>query len=369
MISINHARVARHCNAPMRSLFSYVPFALAALLAAAGPVHAAAPPRTGKALYEYYCYQCHGYSGDGQTVAAAYVQPKPRDFTRTPAQQLTRAAMLDAVARGRPGTAMRSFARVLSREERTRVIDYVRSAFMQGARPELRYHTAANGWRDHERAAPAFPFATGEIPLDAPVETMSPAQRNGRRLFLETCTTCHEGSRQAQAAPAWDPRAVSYPRSTETCDGCHESARLLARAPAQATVAGRGQATDARGRELFLRNCAFCHGTDGSGRNWIGTFLEPHARDLRQPRFAARSAEALRQVIRDGLPGTSMPGWGGVLSAEELDAVAAYVGHTIAAVRDPSPAVRPAGDPAAQSRDTITWRRLEVPAPPVQGMR
>ena len=35
----------------------------------------------GKVLYDKYCSQCHGVTGDGLGVAAPYVKPKPRDFT------------------------------------------------------------------------------------------------------------------------------------------------------------------------------------------------------------------------------------------------------------------------------------------------
>ena len=35
-----------------------------------------------------------------------------------------------------------------------------------------------------------------------------------------------------------------------------------------------------RGERLFQDNCAFCHGADGTGKNWIGQFMQPKARDL-----------------------------------------------------------------------------------------
>ena len=36
----------------------------------------------GKALYERYCIFCHGTHGDGRGESAAYLDPKPRDFTQ-----------------------------------------------------------------------------------------------------------------------------------------------------------------------------------------------------------------------------------------------------------------------------------------------
>ncbi|HEY5641885.1 MAG TPA: hypothetical protein VIS31_03340, partial [Woeseiaceae bacterium] len=35
----------------------------------------------GEAIYRFYCYQCHGYAGDAQTLASASLSPPPRDFT------------------------------------------------------------------------------------------------------------------------------------------------------------------------------------------------------------------------------------------------------------------------------------------------
>ncbi len=35
----------------------------------------------GRAVYNFRCYFCHGYSGDAKTLAATYLQPPPRDFS------------------------------------------------------------------------------------------------------------------------------------------------------------------------------------------------------------------------------------------------------------------------------------------------
>ncbi len=65
---------------------------------------------------------------------------------------------------------------------------------------------------------------------------------------------------------------------------------------------------------------------DGSGRNWIGAFLEPHPRNLRDPAFmAGMTRERLARAIADGLPDTSMPAWRNVLKPAEIEAVVDYV--------------------------------------------
>ena len=77
-----------------------------------------------------------------------------------------------------------------------------------------------------------------------------------------------------------------------------------------------------KGQALFQANCAFCHGGDGTGKNWIGQFMEPKARDLTQYDQHSLPPGRLRQVIREGLPGTSMPAWQHVLQPAEIDAIA-----------------------------------------------
>ncbi len=34
-----------------------------------------------RAIYNFRCYFCHGYSGDAKTLASTYLKPQPRDFT------------------------------------------------------------------------------------------------------------------------------------------------------------------------------------------------------------------------------------------------------------------------------------------------
>jgi cytochrome c oxidase cbb3-type subunit 3 len=76
---------------------------------------------------------------------------------------------------------------------------------------------------------------------------------------------------------------------------------------------------------LFQDNCAFCHAADGTGRNWIGSFLDEHPRDLTGARARTMSDDELRNVIREGVAGTSMPAWRHVLSEAQVFDIAAYV--------------------------------------------
>lgn len=334
--------------------------ALAAALLLAACDRAAAPDEheLGRRVYNARCYFCHGYSGDAKTLAASVLQPPPRDFTALRRSERSRAQMVHSVRHGRPGTGMQSFARVLDEKQTAAVVDYIRNTFMDRGRLKTGYHTAANGWPDHARHAAAFPFATGELRIDA--RELTPVQESGRRLFLSACITCHEG-RGDDAAPAWAARVVSYPRNPGTCTPCHRSEVPSAmpdddrHRPAASLAAPT--ARQLRGRQLFVSNCAFCHAEDGSGGNWIGAFLEPHARDLTQASLRRQlTPEHLRRTILEGLPGTSMPAWRQVLSGADVEALMDYLSARHQWPRDSTPSLAVGHE---TKNPAPTWRRQQ----------
>ena len=74
------------------------------------------------------------------------------------------------------------------------------------------------------------------------------------------------------------------------------------------------------GARLFADNCAVCHGLDGQGR--VGATL---AKDWP----SIRPDLEVRATIENGITGSPMPAWsqakGGVLTAEEIDALVVYI--------------------------------------------
>jgi cytochrome c oxidase cbb3-type subunit 3 len=287
----------------------------------------------GRRIYNNHCYFCHGYDGDARTVANRFLRPPPRDFAALAPGELSREEMVRAVAEGRPDSAMMSFAQVLDRREIESVVDFIQNTFVGHGRANTRYHTAENGWPDHERYLDAFPFVDGTLALDADDAELTPAQRRGKQLFLSACVVCHDRGKPLDDRTLWERRAVSYPRGGYT----HRhgaDAQGVTDAVAGASLSAAHEVAPRlndpapqvrRGEELFQRNCAFCHARDGTGRNWIGSFLQPRPRDLTGDRLAAMAPERLREVIRAGLPDSAMPAWGTVLDDAEIDAVAAYV--------------------------------------------
>jgi len=255
--------------------------------------------------------------------------PPPRDLTAATPEALPRQRILDAVRDGRPGTGMAPFREILSAADQAFVADFVFDEFVVRKATNTRYHTPENGWENHQRYRAAFPFALGEIALTDDPERLTPEQQGGRRLYLEGCVSCHDRGRPVEDGVTWDARPLSYPRNN------YDHRRPQVDATTSATpfrlhdiapkVAGLSR-DERQGEKLFQDNCAFCHAADGTGKNWIGAFLEPHPRNLTDPAFmSAIDRKHLRRVIRDGLPGTSMPAWKSVLSEHQVDAVIAYI--------------------------------------------
>ena len=334
----------------------------------------------GRKVYNFRCYFCHGYSGDARTLAATYLSPKPRDFAATAPDALSYASMLTAVRDGRAGTAMRGFAGILSAREMTAVTDFVRHEFMTLRAENTRYHTAANGWPDHERNRVAFAFARGDVALDTPWAELDAEQQRGKRLFLSTCITCHDHGRVSNPGAVWESRPVTYPRDAY-CTSCHQETPRAAptgaghperpathtfalpdgsvplRAPQLVGTGGvaggyrvhdqrptlrNASPLELRGETLFQKNCAFCHAADGTSKGWIGSFLEPHPRDLTSAeQMQGMTKERLARSISEGLPGTSMPAWKSVLAAGELEALMAYISRAFHPVAGVAAATRP----------------------------
>lgn len=289
----------------------------------------------GRQIYNFRCYFCHGYSGNARTLASTYLSPPPRDFTAATPEQLPATAIAHVLRAGRPGTAMKSFAGILDESEIAAVAGFVAQEFVKDKARNTAYHTAENGWPAHERFAIAFPFVTGAVRMDTAWEALSAEQAAGKRLFLSTCISCHDRAHVSDDGPAWSARPVSYPRAGFVFDpqaslpvDAISGASVYAKhdvAPSEA----RHTTASARGKALFEANCAFCHGADGSGKNWIGQFMEPPARDLRRFTPATMPTPQLVATIRDGLTNTSMPAWKDVLTAAEIEAIADYVSRAV----------------------------------------
>src|SRR5690348_4449260 len=81
------------------------------------------------------------------------------------------------------------------------------------------------------------------------------------------------------------------------------------------------ESTDSiRGRRVFMRDCAHCHGRRGDGISPVRRTLHPAPLDLTGFDF---TASFILNILHEGVPGSDMPAWH-VSPEEDLRAVSAY---------------------------------------------
>jgi mono/diheme cytochrome c family protein len=102
--------------------------------------------------------------------------------------------------------------------------------------------------------------------------------------------------------------------------------RILVIAAVVAAAVVARAAEPRTGSEIYVERCAACHGNGGAGDGPAAAALEPRPRNFKDASFwTNRSDDQLRQIVRDGKPGTLMSPFKDVLSPSEIDAVVAYV--------------------------------------------
>src|SRR5687768_7481656 len=105
---------------------------------------------------------------------------------------------------------------------------------------------------------------------------------------------------------------------------CGDDDPIRAARPPRDAAAERAEAEIARGRAVYLRYCALCHGQEAQG------YAADHANALGNASFLAIATdEFLRESIVHGRPGTPMSAWGraqhGPLDDAAVDALVAYL--------------------------------------------
>lgn len=99
-------------------------------------------------------------------------------------------------------------------------------------------------------------------------------------------------------------------------------------APVPAEYAGLtnpfGGEQEGQGAEIFRTNCATCHGSEGHGDGPAGQALDPHPKNLALLQAKAGD-DFLFWRIHDGVPGTSMVAWKGILTDEQIWQVVSFL--------------------------------------------
>lgn len=87
------------------------------------------------------------------------------------------------------------------------------------------------------------------------------------------------------------------------------------------------------GQAVYQGRCEICHGAEGDGNGPASLSMSPRPRDFRRGWYKIRTTASgqlptnddLVRVITLGMPGTTMPAWGEVLSEAEILSVAEYL--------------------------------------------
>lgn len=84
------------------------------------------------------------------------------------------------------------------------------------------------------------------------------------------------------------------------------------------------------GKQVYQRYCSGCHGDTGAGDGFNSFNLDPHPRDLGDPKFQkSKSNVDLADAIRRGGSGVGltslMPPWGRTLDDRHINAVVLYI--------------------------------------------
>jgi mono/diheme cytochrome c family protein len=224
---------------------------------------------SGAQLYERYCAACHGQQGDGNGPAARFLYPKPRNFRDAEFRMVTTANriasdadLMRVLERGMPGSAMFPVGH-LSEAARRELVAHVRELARRGLEDQFRREAKEAG------------------------EEVDPTEL---ARFLERRTGPGPALEVPRDLPASDPASV------------------------------------ARGRALYLQQCATCHGQTGKGdgvqeqKDSAGMPIRP--RDFTRGIFkGGRERGQLYARIVLGVPGTPMPSSSNFKAAEAGDLI------------------------------------------------
>jgi mono/diheme cytochrome c family protein len=145
-------------------------------------------------LYHNYCSVCHGDNGDGKSRASASLSTLPRDFTSDAARKaLNPDRIADAIANGRPGTAMVGWKTQLSGADIRKLADHVYTRFVQGqggAQGAPISGARAHGGREADAVSTSVPL---DMTAGLPNGLKGDVKRGGA-FYNANCATCHGSS-------------------------------------------------------------------------------------------------------------------------------------------------------------------------------
>ncbi|MFV1978702.1 MAG: c-type cytochrome [Myxococcota bacterium] len=285
---------------------------------------AAAKGGRGGAIYESHCAVCHGRDGRARTPVGHLLRNRPRNFA-DPVEmaRVTQDRMVQAIKRGRPGTAMASWNGILTESEIADVMNYIR-----GLTPLTRLDpeqlSLEVGRLIYEKECAACHGASGH-PDAAVRKVLHPSPRSfsdsiemARIDDARMLAAITSGVDQS-AMPAWGDRLTP----AEIADVMRYIRGLAPPVPAGM----KPQQLDILvGAQIYHRYCATCHGGEGDADTPLGRALDPRPWNFANAEtMAGLSDEMMAQAITHGKAGTSMAPWGGILTPEDIRRVVMFI--------------------------------------------
>ena len=235
----------------------------------------------GRRVFYRNCVFCHGDSLAGNGMFVHGLDPIPTNFTDKGTIAMLRETYLFwRISKGGPGlpeeggpwdTAMPAWEKFLKEDEIWDVILF------------LYDHT---GQRPREQGGGGREMTSG-------------ASVSRRHLMSRACLAVLIGG--------------SVPRRRVRC------------APAAPDIGTEAQRES--GKKLYLKNCSQCHGEKGDGEGYAAPHLRPRPRNFTTGKFKVRTTpngalpthQDLVNIIRRGMPYTSMPAWPNLADQEVSD--------------------------------------------------
>lgn len=93
-------------------------------------------PLAGRDFFMKNCFVCHGVKGNGKGPRAYFNIPRPRDFTSAESRRvLNRPRIFDSISKGRLGTVMPAWSKVLDEQQIADLTEFVFRAFIEDVKP------------------------------------------------------------------------------------------------------------------------------------------------------------------------------------------------------------------------------------------
>ena len=109
------------------------------------------------------------------------------------------------------------------------------------------------------------------------------------------------------------------------------------------------------GEQVYLEDCALCHGADGHGYTNLGRHMYPPAMDLTSPHVQHWTNGDLFWIIQNGISLTGMPSWSSSISPADTWKVAQFI-HALPRLDAEQASAAQSAAPAS-SQESIAYGR------------